>query len=566
MEASPRRVRHVSPRGFFRDAGVTNVFVNIDLLSVGIAVASTAVFGFIVFFNNRTSVTNRAFLLFAAATILWGIFNYLSYHVTSTLVAFWLLRLTLFFGTVQAFTIFHLLYVFPQQELRLKKWYTHALIPLTIVTALLTMTPLVLREVIRIFPDGRIAEAENGPGIFLFGALNVGLVVSGLALLMKKIIRAEGATKKQFGLVLIGALAMFSLIIIFNFVFPAFYGNTRFIPLGALFMFPFIISTGYAIIRHGLFDVRVVATEILTLIVIIVTFFEILTSEGFMETVMRVGIFGVLLVFGIFLIRSVRREALQRERLEMLTKELGIANEELKRLDRAKSEFLSLASHQLRAPLTVIKGYVSLAIEGTLGPLSEKTKESLEKVFFSTGQLVKLVSDLLDLSRIESGRIQYQKVPADLTALVNRIIEEMRPRAEAKKLALRFENKIGVPCTFIFDPDKIREIVINLVDNALKYSDHGSIFVQQEYRESPQGRMVRLMVRDEGLGIKRDDIPGLFTKFTRTEEARLSDPSGLGIGLYFVKRVVEDHGGKAWVESGGIGRGSTFFIELPCVR
>ena len=166
---------------------MTSIFVNIDLLSVGIAVASTAIFGFMVFFNNRTSATNRAFLLFAAATILWGVFNYLSYQATTS-IAFWFLRLTLFFGTMQAFFIFHLFYIFPQEAVSLKRWYTYGLIPVTAITALFTLTPLVLQGVSRVFPDGRIAEAENGPGIFLFGALNVGLVVSGLVILIRKIL------------------------------------------------------------------------------------------------------------------------------------------------------------------------------------------------------------------------------------------------------------------------------------------------------------------------------------------------------------------------------------------
>ena len=246
--------------------------------------------------------------------------------------------------------------------------------------------------------------------------------------------------------------------------------------------------------------------------------------------------------------------------LRISNQKLAEANVELKKLDAAKSEFISIASHQLRAPLTVIKGYVSLVSEGSFGAITGEIKDALAKVFFSTNQLVKLIGDLLDLSRIEAGKIRYEFKPTDFVEMVSKIADEFQENAKKKGLSLAFANNAGALPQLNLDPDKMREVVVNLTDNAIKYSEKGTVSVALE---KAGDTAIRLTVKDTGIGIKPEDAGRLFTKFTRTEEARLQDPNGMGIGLYFVKRVIEDHGGRVGVESEGPGKGSTFWAELP---
>jgi len=463
---------------------------------------------------------------------------------------------------LQAFSIFQLFYVFPREKVQFSAYYTFLLLPLVAITAFLTLTPLVFQGIAEVSASGQIIRVTNGPGIFVFAVVSIGLVVSGIMLLLKKMNRARGIEKTQFRLIWTGALIMFSLIVVFNFVFPAFLDNPRFIPLGAVFTFPFISLTAYAILKYGLFNVRVVATEILTLAVVIVTFFEVLISRSATEIIFRSAIFGTLLVFGILLIRSVRREVEQREQLEVLSLELAQANERLEELDKLKSEFISMAGHQLRAPLTVIKGYTSLILEGTVGGATGKIKEALEKVMFSTEQLIKLVSGLLDLSRIEAGKIKYDFTRGDLAKIAEEVIDKFRPSAGKKGLEIFFENKAGAS-TLTLDQDKIREAVVNYLDNAIKYSGKGNISVLLSSMQGPGGQWLRFEVKDSGLGFKKEDTLQLFGKFVRTEEARRLDSNGMGIGLYFVKRVVQDHGGNVGALSEGAGKGSTFWLELP---
>lgn len=255
-------------------------------------------------------------------------------------------------------------------------------------------------------------------------------------------------------------------------------------------------------------------------------------------------------------------KALLYRELQIANQKLAESNERLEELDKMKSEFVGLAGHQLRAPLTVIKGYVSLIMEGTIDGVSEKAKEALGKVQYSTDQLVKLVSSLLDLSRIESGKIKYELALHDFSDLVKEVIDKFGPNAKKKSITVVYENKLG-PAAFIFDADKIREAVVNYIDNAIKYSDRGEARVTLTPMQGPDGAWARLEVRDSGIGIKQDDIWKLFSKFSRTDEAKQRDPNGMGIGLYFAKRVAQDHGGNVGAFSEGAGKGSTFWMELP---
>ena len=266
-----------------------------------------------------------------------------------------------------------------------------------------------------------------------------------------------------------------------------------------------------------------------------------------------------MLGFSILLIGSVRREVQQREKMEILAKELETANAELKKLDETKSEFISIASHQLRAPLTIVKGYVSLILEGTIKHGSEVETESLHKVETVTEQMVKLINDLLNLSRIEAGKIKYNFAEHDLAKIVQEVVDEFQTNAAKKQLELVFQNDAPQLPPLVLDADKIREVAVNLTDNAIKYSNVGKIVVRLKLVENG----IQLSVQDQGIGLDQEDLKRLFTKFVRIEEARKFDPNGTGLGLYFLKRVAEDHGGRVGVKSEGRGRGSTFFVELP---
>jgi len=241
------------------------------------------------------------------------------------------------------------------------------------------------------------------------------------------------------------------------------------------------------------------------------------------------------------------------------TAELRVANEKLKQLDEAKSEFISIASHQLRTPLTVIKGYISMMLEGNFGKLTTNEVDSLEKVYESNERLIQLVENLLNVSRIESGRLLFNYEVMQLEDLVSDVIEELSNNAKKKGLRLNYKlSKEPLPALKI-DEEKIRQVVMNLIDNAIKYTKKGSISVSLKKEDKD----IQFCVADSGVGVSKEDLPNLFKKFSRGSGTSLIHTEGTGLGLYVAWEMIEAHGGKIWAESKGESRGSKFCFILP---
>jgi signal transduction histidine kinase len=542
-----------------------DILNNLDLFSVGVAVAGIGILGFVVYFNDKESVTNRSFLYFSIVTILWGTINYFAYKITNPDIALWLLRIVLFFAVWQAYYIFKLFYVFPEKKVIFSDNYKWILLPLVSIASIITLTSLVLEKVKELSQLGRIIKIDNGPAIALFGIVSITLVIGALYVLIRKIIKAKEEEKWQFKIILAGALATFSLIITFNFIFPAFFDNSKFISLGAVFIFPFVLFTSYAILKHKLFDIKVVATATLAFVLSVVTFLEIIFSDGFSQIMFRSGVFILVLVFSIFLLKSVRKEVALREKIEELAKSLEKANIRLKELDRLKSEFVSFATHQIRAPLTAIKGYTSLIQEGSYGEVSQEVKGAVDKIHQASHSLVLVVEDYLNISRIEMGRMKYNFVELDFGKLVHEISEELTPNVKKAGLELSVDIDESKEYKAKIDEGKMRQVIVNLIDNAIKYTKKGSIKVSL-IRDDEKKKLL-LKVSDTGVGISKETMPTLFSKFIRAKNANEVNIHGTGLGLYIAREMAQAHkGGKLWAESEGEGRGSQFYVEIDFVK
>jgi len=254
--------------------------------------------------------------------------------------------------------------------------------------------------------------------------------------------------------------------------------------------------------------------------------------------------------------------ALERTRvydeLEKVNNRLNEANHYLQQLDSAKSEFLSIASHQLRTPTTGIKGFLSMILEGDYGNVTKEQREVLQTVYDSTNRLIRLVNVFLNVSRIESGRLQLARTDVDLAQLAKVVVTELRPAAKSKGLELSTQGPESVP-TVPADSDKIRDVLVNLTDNALKYTEKGSVTV----RVAAHPTEVEVAVSDTGMGLSADEIKMLFAKFSRGERVKIKESQGSGLGLFIAKKIIEAHSGKIWVTSPGPGKGTTFYFTLP---
>lgn len=246
------------------------------------------------------------------------------------------------------------------------------------------------------------------------------------------------------------------------------------------------------------------------------------------------------------------------QRIEAATAELRTSNARLKRLDATKDEFISMASHQLRTPLTSIKGYLSMVLEGDAGKITKDQRHLLQEAFVSSERMVHLIHDFLNVSRLQNGKFTLERRDYDIVTLVQGEINGLQRVAETRDLKVIYKSSVKSQLLSL-DETKIRQVVMNFIDNAIFYSNPKSaINVTLE----KVGDAIELRVTDTGIGVPKAEQEHLFTKFFRAANARKQRPDGTGVGIFLAKKVINAHGGEIIFESTE-GKGSTFGFTLP---
>ena len=250
-------------------------------------------------------------------------------------------------------------------------------------------------------------------------------------------------------------------------------------------------------------------------------------------------------------------ETLQ-QRINVATKELRSSNSQLKHLDEVKDEFMSMASHQLRTPLTSIKGYLSMVLEGDAGHISPQQRKLLEEAYKSSERMVGLIADFLNVSRLQTGKFVIDKAPFDFKDVVRQEVADLQLIANTHDIKLRAKLGVGA-FPVVADEQKLRQVIMNLIDNAIYYSPAKSTVVVNLERVKDQAA---LTVVDPGIGVPEAEQSRLFNKFFRARNARKQRPDGTGVGLYLARRVVTAHGGGI-IFSSKENKGSTFGFRIP---
>ena len=258
-----------------------------------------------------------------------------------------------------------------------------------------------------------------------------------------------------------------------------------------------------------------------------------------------------------------------QQRIDEATAELRQRYEELKELDRMKSQFLSIASHELKTPITAMSGFLQVALRRvrrivsggpeaagieTLGPVLEQ----LETVYRQTGKLARLIDELLDVSRIQTGRIEFKHGEVDLADLADEVAKRMQLTTSVHEISVK---RLDGPAVVTADRDHVEQVLNNLIANAIKYSPGGGPVTIEV---GPERDGVRLTVRDQGIGIAPNQLEAIFGLFYRSPDRAARDVAGMGLGLYISKEIVSRHGGRIWAESTPE-RGSAFHVALPHV-
>jgi signal transduction histidine kinase len=365
------------------------------------------------------------------------------------------------------------------------------------------------------------------------------LVCIGVAILFNNFLKSSDKNKRlKYFVVLITSILSFS----GGFTNFFLWYDIPVIPWGNLLVGFFPIIFGWATLQTRLFNIRLLAAEFFIYLINVVSFVRIFYYKNNLELIFNLFFGLLLLIFSIMLLRSIIKEVEQREKLE--------------ELNRLKSEFLAFASHQVKVPMAVVKGYAELIYEG-IENVPEQAKDFAKKIKESVDNLLVLIEEFMDYRRIEEGKLEFNFEKVDIISLIREIVEKMKLLAMEKNLSLDFASKFD---SLVMNVDKLRfsQVIQNLIDNAIKYTKEGWIKVKVEKEDNE----VLISVSDSGIGMSKELQQKLFGQFIRDPSIK-KEIRGTGLGLYIAKHIVEAHHGKIWAESEGIGKGSTFYIKLP---
>lgn len=719
----------------------------LELTILLISITANSLIGLTVLLKNTESITSRLFALLAFSLSGWSLASFFSIHTSSDQLS--LIRLTMFFVVLMNSAFFYLVQVFPHMQVKLSG-KLKIFIFYCLLTMAVTLSPFLFTHVV-ITPEGALSP-QPGPGMLLFMVHVVVTVIGGPVFLIRKYLRSKGSERAQLRYLVVGTVIMFSLLPITNFILPVVAGYSGLIQLSPLYTALFSACIAYGIIRHKLFDIRLVVARslayvlsvailigiysITTYIVVnsildrgsnktissivniallvfsglsfsrIKKFFDKVTNKIFyqdaydaqafidqlnkvlvtnvelqplLEKVSEVMVANLKSEFSVFSLRetgysparnigvpkstavdfnhevlhkaipnikrrvivtddlvdddntkelikilrdnntavlvrlvsslkydlegmgylalgpkksgspyssqdlkligiianelviatenALRFEEIEKftetlqEKVDQATKQMRQTNEKLKTLDETKDEFISMASHQLRTPLTSVKGYISMVLEGDAGEITEMQRKLLDQAYISSQRMVYLIADLLNVSRLKTGKFLIEAIPSNLADVVEGEIGQLKDTAAGRGLELTYEKPENFP-TLYLDETKIRQVIMNFTDNAIYYTPRGG-HINVKLVEKAES--IEFTVTDDGMGVPKAEQPHLFTKFYRAFNAKKVRPDGTGLGLFMAKKVIINQGGSL-IFSSEEGKGSTFGFSFPKVK
>lgn len=512
-----------------------------SIFFVALIIILDLLLGFWVYSANRKSKINQQFFLLTLFLLIWAILCYaksiLPHDISLILVKIAYAAVSLFFALFYFF-----LNHFPKEE-KENSFLNKIILGVGLFLFFFSFHSSMVQSIIS-YNGKNIPILGEGRFIYL-GLIFILLLFITIRFLLKylKFSKKEKLKAQYF---LIGFVVFIIVNFIFNIILPILEGNAQYSCIGNHSAIFFLAFTAYAIVKRELFGMKIILTSTLVSSITILLFLDTLlfTPNFSIQILKGISLF-IFLIFGFYLIKSVKEEVKRREDAEILS--------------RAKSEFISMASHQLRTPLTAIKGYTSMMLEGSYGKIEPRGKRVLSNVLTSSERLVKIIEDLLNISRIELGRMKFEKQSIDMKKMIDGIYKEMKTRAKNKDINLIWKKpKIDFPKLNI-DELKIRQVVYNIVDNAIKYTKLGKIEIKLARKKSN----LIISISDTGKGFSDKDREKLFELFTRGEAGTDTFVEGTGMGLFVAKKFVNLHQGKIWAESKGKDKGSVFHIELP---
>lgn len=516
--------------------------------------------GFFVYFKSARTLASKILLFLAITFSLWSSFDLIiwMFGFDSTLTMFTWSSLGILDVLFFILTLYFVYVFIDKRDITITKKIILGILFLLII--IFASTQFNLAE----FDATNCNAVENNYYVNYTFFLEILISLWIIILTIKRYIRSETIFRKQILLLSLGVilflLSFFTSGFIADLLSEKGYAWAFQVEQYGLFgMVVFMGFLAYLIVRFKAFNIKLLAAQALVVGLLVGIGAQFFFIQNPTNRILNAITFCLALGFGYTLVRSVKLEVRRKEELQALSTQLAVANDKLHVLDKAKSEFISIASHQLRTPLTSIKGFTSLLLEGTYGEVAQNQRPALEKIYISNERLIQLVEDLLNISRIDAGRMEFDFQVAQIEDLVQEAVDTLELSAKNKSLYLNWKKSEKLLPKIKIDITKIKEVISNMVDNAIKYTQRGGINVRAE----SDIRSIRVIVSDTGIGMDKEELNLIFQKFQRGREVSHYHTDGTGLGMYIGKKVVEVHKGRIWAESEGKGKGSKFTLELP---
>lgn len=519
-----------------------------------IAIFAAMSIALLVFINDPRRLLSRLFLVFSSLFTTWALLDVILWATNDPGVVRFAWSMQVLIEPITYALAFYLFYLFVRNQL--PRFHTNLAIVL-LLTPLVLLLPTTLNlEALYL----STCEFDEGPlAAYYTYFLNLLFVI--LIFVTGYRYFPEVQPRQKRTVIYFGAgLVTFLLAFTSGNILGSFTDDWTLSQYGLFGMPVFASIIAYCIVKYRAFQVQVAGAQILV-VILWVSVGAMLFVDFELTRLVAGATLIITTVAGFMLIRSVRNEIAQRRQLETLTTQLERANTRLTALDKQKSEFVSIASHQLRSPLTSIRGYASLLLEESYGKLPPQAIEPIERIEQSSKLMAIAIEDYLNVSRIESGNMKYTLTDFNLRDEVDHICDDLRPEALKHGLILLFRSDLNSRGIINADIGKTVQVVQNLIHNAIKYTEKGSIKVL--VRDDITKKRIYVDVIDTGIGMNEETLTTIFQKFERAKNANSVDIHGTGLGLYVSLRIAQAMGGTIDAHSDGDGKGSRFTLELP---
>lgn len=430
-----------------------------------------------------------------------------------------------------------------------------------ILQVFILFTPFILTD---ISVEGGVRQVIFGNYHFLYVIYIMAYFVAAFYYLILNYKQQEGHEKLSALYILVGTGITAAVGTTSNLVLP-YFGNFTYYWLGPSVSLSTVFIVGYAIMRHNILDYKSTIAQAYAYLIPVIGLGVLFFVRSVTELIALLIVLLLLTILSFLLLQQIAKESVLREKGERLARYLANANARLRELDKQKTEFVSIASHQLRSPIAAIKGYASLISEGSYGKIPQPVEEPISRILESGQRIAIMVDDFLNVTRIEQGRMNYSMAPQNVCEVAGQAVEELTIIAEKKGLNLSITCDDGGKHPWVSaDEGKLKQIFSNLIDNALKYTTEGGITVN--VKRDDENKKVLVAIKDTGIGIAPEEVPKLFQKFNRASNANQTNVLGTGLGLYIAREIMKAHEGWIHLESPGLGKGSTFTVELPMIE